>query len=200
MPITAPPAANAPTIPTVRPRTIGVEPTNRQPAMICLRIDGTETLPLCRGISRSEKIVIAETRNVTALMYSARLACWRWFANTTPEIRASTENVPAATGAEPYVEIRLIWLAFSSRSFGTRFGTEASLAGIQNSVTTSTRKVAPYSQSRRPTSGIDRNRLNRRMSAITIVVRRSKRSATAPASGPKTSAGSSLTTRTPPIA
>ncbi len=52
----------------ISPRTSRVEPTNFQPCPICLRIEGTETLPRCLGISRSEKIVAAETRKVTALM------------------------------------------------------------------------------------------------------------------------------------
>ena len=38
-----------------------------------------------------------------------------------------------ATGAVPNVVNRLYWLACSSLSGGTRFGIEASLAGVQNS-------------------------------------------------------------------
>ena len=45
---------------------------------------------------------------------------------------ASPENSSPAIGAVPYVANRLSWLADSSLSGGTRFGTDASLAGIQN--------------------------------------------------------------------
>ena len=45
---------------------------------------------------------------------------------------ARPANSAAATGAVPYVVKRLSWLAASSRSRGTRLGTVASLAGIQN--------------------------------------------------------------------
>ncbi len=70
------------------------------------------------------------------------MACCLGLSKIAPEISASTENIAAATGADPYVEIRLIWLARSSWSFCTRFGIVASLAGIQNNVTTSMRNVA----------------------------------------------------------
>ena len=40
-----------------------------------------------------------------------------------------------AMGAVPNVVKRLYWLASSSLSGGTRFGIEASLAGVQNSDT-----------------------------------------------------------------
>ena len=40
-----------------------------------------------------------------------------------------------ATGAVPNVVNRLYWLASSSLPGGTRLGTEASLAGVQNSDT-----------------------------------------------------------------
>jgi hypothetical protein len=54
----------------------------------------------------------------------------------------STANNSAAIGAVPYVTRRLSWLASSSRSLGTRFGTVASLAGTQKRLTHSTRNVA----------------------------------------------------------
>ena len=44
-------------------------------------------------------------------------------------------NTIPAIGAVPNVVNRLYWLASSSRSEGTRFGIEASLAGVQNSET-----------------------------------------------------------------
>ena len=52
----------------------------------------------------------------------------------------------AATGALPYAANSDIWLAFSNLFFGTKFGTVASLAGLQNSVTHSTNTVAIYNQ------------------------------------------------------
>src|SRR4051812_14311674 len=80
------------------------------------------------------------------------------------------------------------------------FGTAASLAGIQNSVKASMRNWATNSQTRLSTSGIDANRPTRMMSTPTMVLRRSKRSANAPANGPSTIAGSSRNNSTPPRA
>jgi hypothetical protein len=61
-PTTAPPAANAPSIPMMRPRTRRLLPTNRQPSMICLNTDGVEIVPSRLGMSRSVKMRKAETR------------------------------------------------------------------------------------------------------------------------------------------
>ncbi len=96
--------------------------------------------------------------------------------------------------------MRLSWLAASSWLRGTRFGTDASLAGIQNRLTASMRKLATSRYSSDPDSGMLTNRLNRSRSQSTIVRRRSHRSAKAPASGPSSTAGSSRKTRTPPVA
>ncbi len=79
-------------------------------------------------------------------------------------------------------------------------GTDASLAGIQNSDTASIRKEAISSQASVRTTGMEANRPNRRMSQTTIVRRRSNRSAMAPASGPSRIAGSRRKTSTPPMA
>ena len=111
--------------------------------------------------------------------------------SSMPVSRARPAKIAAATGAEPYVVKRLSWLAASSRSRGTRFGIVASLAGIQNRLATSIRNVATNSHHRVPTSGIDRNSANRATSQMTIVQRRSSRSATTPAIGPRTTAGAS---------
>ena len=123
------------------------------------------------------------------------------------ETRLSRPKTAAATGAEPYVAISVSWLAPSSRSGPTMFGTDASLAGIQNRLTVSMRNDATsrYSSDVRcsatePTIGIDRNSTKRSRSQVTIVVRRSQRSANAPASGPNSTAGSSRNTSTPPVA
>ena len=56
--------------------------------------------------------------------------------------RASTLNRPAAIGAVPYVVSRLSWLARSSLSRGTRLGTEALVAGVQNKVAQPARNLA----------------------------------------------------------
>src|SRR4051794_26125543 len=80
------------------------------------------------------------------------------------------------------------------------FGTAASFAGIQNRLNASMRNWATNSHTRLSTSGIDANRVNRMMSVITIVLRRSNRSAKAPASGPSTIAGSRRKSSTPPRA
>ena len=92
------------------------------------------------------------------------------------------------------------WLAGSYWSLRSRFGTAASLAGIQNRLIASMRNWATNSQTRLATSGIEANRANRRTSETTIVLRRSKRSAKAPATGPSTIAGSSRNSRTAPRA
>ena len=92
------------------------------------------------------------------------------------------------------------WLAGSSWSLRSMFGTAASLAGIQNRVNASIRNCATNSQMRLSTIGIEANSPNRRTSTTTIVLRRSNRSANAPASGPSTIAGSSRNSRTPPRA
>ncbi len=123
------------------------------------------------------------------------------------ETRLSRPKTTAATGAEPYVAMSVSWLAPSSRSGPTMFGTEASLAGIQNRLTVSMRNDAtsrctsavPRSATE-PTIGIDRNSRKRSRSQTTMVVRRSQRSAKAPASGPNSTAGSSRNTSTPPVA
>src|SRR4051794_14926019 len=80
------------------------------------------------------------------------------------------------------------------------FGTAASLAGIQNRLIASMRNWATNSQTRLSTSGIETKNPNRRRSATTIVLRRSNRSANAPASGPSTMAGSSRNSSTAPSA
>ncbi len=113
---------------------------------------------------------------------------------------ANSEKIAAPSGAEPYVVIRLSVFAAASRRAGTRFGTLASLAGFQNRLTHSIRSDAMSSQVSVPTNGMDRNNPNRRMSATTIVNRRSSRSATTPANGPRISAGSSRTISTEPMA
>ncbi len=61
---------------------------------------------------------------------------------TMPLSRARPEKTSAATGAVPYVAIRLSWFAASSRCRGTRLGIVASLAGSQNRPTHSISSVA----------------------------------------------------------
>ena len=65
---------------------------------------------------------------------------------SAPEIKAKIENSPAAIGAVPYAANNETWFADSNFSFGTKLGTDASLAGDQNSVIHSTKMVAPYNQ------------------------------------------------------
>ena len=83
-----------------------------------------------------------------ALKYKARftLDVCTWNSGVTRLIpsltRASTLNSPAARGAVPYVVSRLSWLARSSLSLGTRFGTDAEVAGLQNWVVTPARNLA----------------------------------------------------------
>src|SRR4051812_19143650 len=79
-------------------------------------------------------------------------------------------------------------------------GTAASLAGIQNMLNASMTNWAANSQTRLSTTGIEANSAKRRQSVTTIVLRRSNRSAKAPASGPSTIAGSSRNSSTAPSA
>ena len=59
---------------------------------------------------------------------------------------ASRPKNRPAIGAGPKVPSRLYWLACSSFSGGTRFGTEASLAGVQNSEAHDARNCTTYIQ------------------------------------------------------
>src|SRR5580698_2122257 len=93
----------------------------------------------------------------------------------------------------------LSWLARSSLSLGTRLGMVAEQAGFQNWDATPARNFATKIQVRFGNSGIEMNSRPRITSPTIIVVRRSNRSASAPAIGPSSSAGSSETTMTPLI-
>ena len=112
-----------------------------------------------------------------------------------------------ATGAVPYVVNRLYWLACSSLSGGTRFGTEASLAGVQNSEAQDGQElhhVHPGQLVGEAERQVERDgqvqHRRGRTSPMIMFSRRSIRSATAPASGPSISAGSSEDSQTPPTA
>src|SRR5450756_1852279 len=91
----------------------------------------------------------------------------------------------------------LSWLARSSFSLGTRFGTEAAAAGFQNWEVTPARNLATKIQVRFGNSGMEMNSRPRITSPTTMFTRRSNLSASAPAIGPSSSAGSSVTTQTP---
>ncbi len=62
-------------MPMTMPRTTWFRPMNRQPFQMALATDGSETSLLRRRcpISLRVKIVSADTTNVAALKYSARL-------------------------------------------------------------------------------------------------------------------------------
>ena len=60
--------------------------------------------------------------------------------------RANSPKNRPAIGAGPKVPSRLYWLACSSLSGGTRFGTDASLAGVQNSEAQDARNCTTYIQ------------------------------------------------------
>ncbi len=192
-------------MPTTRPRTSRVRPTYVQPSTRVRHTLGCFSPSAGAGragIAVSRRMVTALTRKVAALTYSARstAAICGTGLSRMPVSSARPAKIAAATGAEPYVVKRLSWLAVSSRSRGTRFGTVASLAGIQIRLATSMRNVATNSHHRVPTSGIDRNSANRARSQTTMVSRRSSRSATTPASGPMTMAGASRRMNTPAMA
>ena len=74
---------------------------------------------------------------------------------------------------------------------------DAAVAGFQNWLATPARNLATRIQVRFGNRGMDTNSRPRMTSPTIIVIRRSSRSATAPASGPNSSAGSSVTSHTP---
>ena len=74
----------------------------------------------------------------------------------------------------------------------------AEAAGFQNCDATPARNLATKIQVRFGNSGIEMNSRPRTTSPTIIVIRRSSRSASAPATGPSSSAGSSVTSQTPP--
>src|ERR1700722_18672259 len=94
----------------------------------------------------------------------------------------------------------LSWLARSSVSLGTRFGIVAAAAGFQNCDAIPARNFATKIHVRFGNNGMEMNSRPRITSPTIIVIRRSSRSASAPATGPSSSAGSSVTTQTPLIA
>src|SRR6201996_1976787 len=75
----------------------------------------------------------------------------------------------------------------------------AAAAGFQNCEAMPARNLATKIQVRLGNSGIEMNSRPRITSPTTMVTRRSSRSASAPAIGPSSSAGSSVTTHTPLI-
>src|SRR2546423_12122057 len=104
---------------------------------------------------------------------------WMPLANASLNL-ASRAKSSAAIGAVPYVVMSESWFAASSRRRSTRFGTDASLAGIQNRLTDSIRNDAPNSQGSEWNAAIDTNSEHRITSQMTMVLRRSNRSAKAP--------------------
>src|SRR5579875_1866865 len=97
-------------------------------------------------------------RNVTASKYNARSTALLLTPTAAANpwlISASRVNNAEAIAAEPYVVMRLSWLADSSCSAGTSSGTLASLHGIQNSESDSMRNDAISSQLSECISGID---------------------------------------------
>src|SRR5256885_13574302 len=97
---------------------------------------------------------------------------------------ANSAKTMDATGAESYVVISDSWLAASSLRRSTRLGTDASLAGIQNRLADSTRNDAASRYGSECTSAIETNNRHRIESQTILGLRRSKRSANAPANGP----------------
>ena len=96
--------------------------------------------------------------------------------------------------------IRPSEFAFASWRRGTRFGSEASRAGVhsseKHSITNETAKIIQSG----PRNGISAYSAPREMSAVIIRVLRLTRSTIAPAIGPNRIAGSILATITPAIA
>ena len=114
--------------------------------------------------------------------------------------RARANTIAASTGVSPYVVTRESWLAGSSWSLRQHVRDGGLLGRDPEQADASIRNGATNSQIRLSTIGIDANSANRLTSATTIVLRRSNRSAKAPASGPSTIAGSSRKSSTPPSA
>ena len=86
------------------------------------------------------------------MKYEAALKTWArstllvWNSGVTRLIpsltRASTLNRPAGQRRVAGMASRLSWLARSSLSLGTRFGTDAAVAGFQNWLATLARNLA----------------------------------------------------------
>src|SRR4051794_26983651 len=203
--MTTPAATNAPVMPMTSPRTSRVCPANAKPVFSEPRkLSPLTTAPASRRplIDGRFQMTMAATRNVTALRYSARLVSLAHGGRRTesPTLDSSANTIAAATGVRPYVVTSESWLAGSIWSRRSMLGTAASLAGIQNRLIASMRNWAMNSQTRLSTSGIETKNPKRRKSATTIVLRRSNRSANAPASGPSTMAGRSRKISTAPRA
>jgi hypothetical protein len=105
--MTTPAAANAPVMPTTRPRTRGVWPAKEKPC----RRDPKKLSPLCSArperrplIEGRFQMTIAATRKVTALRYSARstsLVPGSSSPNRPPSEVSRAKTIAAATGVRP---------------------------------------------------------------------------------------------------
>ena len=90
------------------------------------------------------------------------------------------------------------WFAVSTWSGRrSRFGTAASFDGIHTSAQQPMRKLPMNSHTGEPTTAIETNSPHRSTSATTMILRRSKRSASRPPIGANSRPGSSCVSTTP---
>jgi hypothetical protein len=186
VPITMPAPANAPKMPSTRPRTNGVPPMYFQPSTNWRNIDVSAFFSLrWRWPSlislMPKKTTAAVAAREKALIQSA--ICTGSAQSGRPPIGPRTTPSRAASaraariGVMPYVVISVSWLETSRRPLGIRLGTAASLAGIHIRVTVSPMKVAmtaqvtmrPPESLNRATTGIEPYTKKRRMSQMTMV-------------------------------
>jgi len=130
---------------------------------------------------------------------------WRGTRATRGSVRATSRCPPArANRAAPsgnvaYAATRPSELAEASWSDSTRLGTDASFAGLHMSVSISIRNEITTSSTRSWKNGNSASRTARPMSHVTITLRRSHRSISAPPTGASTKPGSIRAIITRPI-
>ncbi len=117
-----------------------------------------------------------------------------------PAARRSSANAAAPSGIVAYDEPRTSPFATGRSISSTRSGIEASRAGRNTTLATSTTKASRYTHQTARISGTSAISPARRPSMTSIVVRRSQCRTARVASGPPTTAGSSRSVRIPPTA
>ncbi len=176
---------------------------NRTPSAMSLPTRERSSLANDVGAGRGIWIRLtsnADSPNVNASSHSARNAGLSSKYGNSPEPPDRNVNTRAPSGSVAYVVIRPSELAFASWRRGTRFGSDASRAGVHSNEKHSITKETPKIIHSGPRKGMSAYSDPRAMSAVIISVLRLTRSTIAPAIGPNRIAGSVRATITPAIA
>src|ERR687898_669995 len=200
---TAPTALKAETIPSAIDDASEFSRRNRTPSAMSLPTRERSSRANEVGASRGIWILLtskAESPNVNASSHSARNDGLSWKYGNSPEPPERNVNTRAPSGSVAYVVIRPSELALASWRRGTRFGSDASRAGVHSNEKHSITKETPKIAQSGPRNGMRPYRAPRATSAVIITVLRLTRSTIAPAIGPNTIAGSVRATITPAIA